>query len=346
MKIIIDIHHPADINFFKNAVKILMRNGTSIELTIRPRGKSVSILQKELPNIPFRIIGMHYTSIHKKIFYCIKRELELLFYLNKTRFDAGMQFGPEICYASRILGKPSIAFTDEYEYKLSFYSSKFAATFFIIPDCIPATGTNIKKFKGFKELAYLHPKYFRSNEIILKDYNLNSNEYVFIREVIFINEVSNTNLNHLGSSLKLHEIVQYLKEIGLKVVMSLEDKSLIQEFKDTCIILKEPVEDIYSLLSFAALTISSGDTVARESCLVGTPAIYTGGRNMHINSELIIKKCMFKVDNPLDLRNTIKYIIKNDLKSSVVKVIDYNIKHTWDDVTEVIVKNIMNLGPR
>lgn len=343
MKIIIDIHHPADINFFRNAINILIRNGITIELTVRPRGNIVSIMKKELPNIPFKIIGMHYVSIHKKIFYCMKREIELLFFLKQTKFDVGIAFGPEICYVSRLLGKPSIAFTDDFEYKLSFYSSKFAASRFIIPDYIPVTGTNVHKFKGLKELAYLHPKYFKPNKNILKNFNLNPYGYVFIREVVFIIEDSNSSLNHQGSSSKLHEIVQYFEEIGFQVVMSLEDKTLIQEFKDNCIVLKEPVEDFHSLLSFAALTISSGDTVARESCLVGTPAIYTGGRNMSVNSEFIKKECMFMVNNALDLRKTIKYIIENNLKSNVMKLIDYDIKNTWDDVTEVIVKNIMTL---
>lgn len=337
MKIAFDIHHPADINFFKNSIRILKNKGVDIELIARPRGKIVPILRKELPDIPFKIIGMHQSSIRKKILYGIKREIELLFYFKKAKFDVGVAFGPEICYVSLLLGKPSLAFTDDYEYKLTTYLSKFAATCFAIPDCIPASGKNIYKFKGLKELAYLHPKYFKPNKKILKDYDLTPNGYVFIREI------ASTSLNYRGASSKLHEITQYLNEIGLRPVVSLEDKTLKEKFKSNCIILNEPIEDIHSLLSFAAFTISSGDTVARESCLVGTPAIYTGGRDMFVHRELIKKGCMYKIDDKLDVKTVINYILNNNIKNKTVEIINYNILNKWDDVTEVMVRKLMDL---
>lgn len=337
MKIAIDIHHAADINFFKNSIGLLRNKGVYVELIVRPRGKIVPILQKELPDIPLKIIGMHYSPIRKKILYGIKREIELLLYLKKVKFDVGVAFGPEICYVSLLLGKPSMAFTDEYEYKLTTYLSKFAATCFAVPDCIPASGKNIYKFKGLKELAYLHPNYFKPNMKILEDYGLNPNEYVFIREI------ASTSLNYRDASSKLHEITQYFNEIGLRPIVSLEDKNLIEKFRHNCIILNEPINDIYSLMFFAALTISSGDTVARESCLVGTPVIYTGGRDMYVQRELIKKGCMYKATDKFDIIKIINYILNNDIKNNTIEIINYNINNKWDNITEVIVEKIMNL---
>ena len=37
---------------------------------------------------------------------------------------------------------------------------------------------------------------------------------------------------------------------------------------------------MHTLLYYAKCVISSGDTVAREAALLGTPAIYIGGRDM------------------------------------------------------------------
>ena len=337
MKVIIDIDHPAAINFYKNAINILAEKGTEVEIAVRPRGNILSILQKELPGFHFEIIGKYYSSISGKIIGYIERELGLIHYLSKTNFDISTGFGSEICYASRILGKPSVIFEDDYEYKLTFYLSKFAATRFIMPDYIPASGRNIYKYRGLKELAYLHPKYFKPNKKILDQYKLKPNEYVFIREI------ANTSLNYRKISSRLYEIIRYLEEIGFQSIVSIEDESLIRRFKKNCIVLEEPVEDIYSLLSFAALTISSGDTMARESCLVGTPTIYTGGRNMSVNKELIKRKCMFKVDNMEELRNIIKYINENNLKDDVKEIVDYYIKYEWDDVTKIIVENLLDV---
>jgi len=54
--------------------------------------------------------------------------------------------------------------------------------------------------------------------------------------------------------------------------------------------------------------------MVRESCLVGTPAIYTGKRDMLVNREFIKKSCMFKVNNINDLNIIIKKIIENDIR--------------------------------
>lgn len=337
MKIIVDVYHPADVNFYKNAINIFEKRGIEVELTVRPRGELISILQKELPNVHFKIIGKYYSTISGKIFGYIKRVLELVHYLSKINFDIGTGFGSQICYASRFLGKPSVAFQDEYEYKLPFYLSKIAATCYVIPEYIPINGKNVYKYRGLKELAYLHPKYFKPNKKILERYELEPNGYVFIRKV------ANTSLNYRGVIPKFHKIISYLKERGFQIVLSLEDKSLINKYKENCIILEEPVDDIYSLLSFAALTISSGDTMARESCLVGTPTIYTGGRIMSVNKELLEKGCMFKRDNFPEIQNTINYIIENDLKKHVKNIIADNIKYRWDDITEKIVESIINV---
>jgi len=338
MKIVFDIHHPADVNFFKNAINNMNDKNIEIKLTVRQRGKLVKILQKELPLISFKIIGKHQSGFFMKILIGIKRELDLLYYFNKEKFDVGVAFGPEICYVSKIVRKPSIVFGDDYEYKLTFYLSKFAATYFYIPDSIPSKGSNIYNFKGIKELAYLHPKYFKPNRSILENYNLKPNKYVFIREI------STNSLNYIKKSSNLHEIIEYFKQAGFQIVLSLENEALISRFEADCIILKEPVNDIYSLMSFAALMISSGDTMARESCLVGTPSIYTGGREMLVNNELIENECLFKCENISEIKHIIKYITDNDLKNKIKKKIDYKIKYQWDDITKVIVENIMSLN--
>jgi len=336
MNIVIDLVHPADVNFYKNSINILMKRNVGVNLIVRPRGRLLSILQKEFPHTDPKIIGKHYSNIHGKIVGLIKRELELLFYLNKIDFDVSLG-GFMIGYASRILHKPCVTFEDDYEYKIPFYLAKFTATRHVMPECIPATGKNMYKYKGLKEIAYLHPRYFKPDKEILEQYKLRPQEYVFIREI------ANTSLNYKNTSAKLHKIIEYLKEMGFQIVVSLENKSLIERFKKNCIILEEPVEDIYSLLKFAALTISSGDTMARESCLVGTPTIYTGGRDMYVNEELIRKECMFKVDDIEQVPITVKYILENDMKKHIERIIGHAIKHEWEDTTEIIIENLIDV---
>ena len=76
--------------------------------------------------------------------------------------------------------------------------------------------------------------------------------------------------------------------------------------------------------------------MARESCLVGTPAIYTGGRDMAINNELIKRSCMFKVNDEKYIKDTIKYLIEANIKKEVEAKINQAIKEEWVDTTQVI----------
>ena len=331
MNIAVDFVHPADINFYKNAIKILIKRGDDVNIIVRQRGKLTSILQKELPEVDFKVIGMHHPNVYGKIFGLIERDFGLIFYLNKMDFDVGTSFGFQICHASRILGKPSIAFEDDYEYKLPFYLAKFSATYHAMPEGIPATGKNILKYKGFKELAYLHPNYFKPDRKVLEQYGITPNNYVFIREV------SRASLNYKNlRQMGLPEIIWNLNDLGLDVVLSLEDKTRADSLKDKCIILEEPVDDIFSLMHFALFTISSGDSMARESCLVGTPTIYTGGRDMAVNKELIERGCMFKADNEKQLNVVMTNIIEKDIKEETKRTIEKAVKYEWMDTTKVI----------
>ena len=57
---------------------------------------------------------------------------------------------------------------------------------------------------------------------------------------------------------------------------------------------------------------------------------------MAINSELIRRSCMFKVEDEKSIKNMINYILKNDIKKEVEAKIKYAIKVEWVDTTQVI----------
>jgi predicted glycosyltransferase len=335
--VIIYFVHPADINFYKNAINILEKKSINVQLIARQRGPLPSILEREYKQ-PFVIIGKHYHTLLGKLFGTIWISMQLLSYLSKKDFDVTTSFaGSFIGFASRLLGKPSVLFYDDYEYKLNFYSCKFSSSRFVImPHTIPGTGKKLIKHKGLKELAYLHPKYFKPNQDVLKQFGLKSQNYVFLREKEYVS------INYRKQGLKLADITDYIRDLGFDAIALSYDERTKEELKDHgCIIIEKPT-DMHSLLSFAAFTIAAGDTMARESCLVGTPAIYTGNREMYANGEFIKRGCMFHATTMGDVFNAMKYIIENDIKSNVKNKIDHAIKYEWDDTTEVIVKQLLN----
>jgi uncharacterized protein len=339
MKILFDFVHPADVNFFKNSIEILDKKGIETILVFRERESLSSILKEELPSKKALACGIHHNSLFGKGVSFISRNIILSYYrYNDNNIDifAGFSFFSSI--PSKFSRTTSLVFGDDPEYALTYYISKFSSNYFVLPSYVQAKGNNIIQYDGFKELAYLHPKYFKPNLKSLEQYNLKPDSYVFIRMV------SKTSLNYRYLPLMdLQTICSTLNALGLRVLLSIEDKNLARNLAKYCVILKEPVTDIFSLLKFALFTISSGDTMARESCLLGTPSIYIGGRDMKINQELIKKSCMFKVSSQNELNKVIKEMLNNDVKNETKKTIDFALRNEWVDTTSLIVELFLTI---
>jgi predicted glycosyltransferase len=335
--VVFDIRHYPSVNLFKNAIKALMENDIDVHVIIRPRGNLVSLFQEECPTVSYTLIGQHKKTLFGKMIDMIYRDIAFLRYLSSIDFDLGVD-SINLAHTTKLFGKPTVEFVDDTEYKLAYTLIKLSAKWVIMPRCIPAKGKNILKFNGFKELAYLHPNHFTPDKKALEEFDLKPYEYVFMREV------SSASLNYRKLEMgRLSKILDYIKERNLKILLSIEDKSLVDLFENHCIILNEPVEDIYSLLHFASFTLSSGDSMARESCLAGTPAIYTGGRNMAINDELIRRSFMFKAEDAESIKKTIDYVISHDIKKEVEAKIKFAIEHEWEDTTQVILDVLLGI---
>jgi predicted glycosyltransferase len=142
----------------------------------------------------------------------------------------------------------------------------------------------------------------------------------------------------------LEEIVDQLHSKGIKILLSLEDKSLSGMFEKKCIILQEPVKDIYSLMTNALFTISSGDTMAREACLLSTPGIYIGGRVMLMNTPLIEKGLMFKEDTLEEISRRITFMLEDENALKIREKANRTLMEEWEDTTSVILKHILDFN--
>jgi len=334
MNILFDLNHPVDVNFFKQVIFLLKSQEHNVIITYRPRGKLQKIIDYELSDFNCTPIGGHYKVFVFKVLGQLYRDVIMCKFQRKNKIDLSVCFGSTNAISSWLNNIPYLAFDDDIEYKIPFYHANIFSTRHIMPDRITFTNSKTHKYKGFKELAYLHPNYFTPKETELAKYGIKENYYVFIREI------ANVSLNYKKENKCIRDIIKALKLKGYQIVISLEDENLEKSLKDDCIILEEPVTDIYSIIKFSKFVISSGDTMAREACLLGTPCIYTGGREMVMNSELIEMGAMFKAD---DLKNVIEQIDVLSIsktRSDIERQINHMIRTTWEDTTSVILKHI------
>jgi predicted glycosyltransferase len=333
MNILFDINHPVDVNFFKNAMLMLKGKGHNIHIIFRERGKLEKILRYELDQFPITMIGSHKSGFAKKISSQLHRDYKIISFIKKNKIDLIACFGPTAAISSWYCSKPYLAFDDDFEYKIPFYHANWFSTRHIYPDFIEFSNSRTFKYHGFKELAYLHHDYLNIKKNVLTEYSLLEDEYVFIREIASIS------LNYKDGVSILSEIVDKIKKKGLKIVLSIEDKSIFNKFKNDCIILEEPVSDIYSLMYHSLFAISSGDTVARETALLGVPTIYTGGRAMVVNEALVAAGLMFESTNVKEIiafMDTLTIDKKKKNRENSVNLID----NKWENTTSVILKHI------
>lgn len=339
MRIIITISHPSHANFFKEAAKILKKNGNEVFISILDRGKLRQIADKEYPGFEKHIAGRHKGSRLSIILNAnIIRFFKLLKFSFSNHIDFGLSVGSfTLGAALKMQGTPNVQFDDDPERKINIMLEKMTAEKIYFPPVTEAKG-KIKIFNALKEWSHLSPKYYTPNPVHLEDYNLKPGEYIFVRDI------STGSLNYLKQNKGI--ILNFAKDLpkNIKVVLSLEDKSNFNSYPDDWIILHEPVADIYSLIYYSRLAISSGDSMARESAMLGVPGIYCGIREMKAN-EILMKKGLLFHTKPGEEVQLVNDILSGKIKFRQQEEIRAELLDEWEDVTGLIldiVKNIRN----
>ena len=329
MRILFDILHPAHLNFYKKTIQYLQAEH-DVTVLVRHRGDLVDFANKEL-NVPIKVVGRHYGSRIGKLFGLFHRICYLICEGWKNPYDVATSHGGfYVSIASWIMGKRSVVFYDNAEYKLLFFLCRRFSSKFVIPQLLGIKGKNIGTFNGYKELAYLNR--FKPEKEILEKYKVKKKKYIFIRQIAHIS------LDYWSddSSQNMKGILDYLYQNNFSVIASVEEGATqILEFRefDNIYVLPESTSEMHTLLYYAKCVISSGDTVAREAALLGTPAIYIGGRDMKINSELIN---LGRLNCP-DATEIIP-----TLESTLWEEKDFSQQNVdWDDTTDVIMQELI-----
>lgn len=284
MKIFIDIGHPAHVHYFKNFIKIMESRGHSFLVSSREKECTFDLL--DFYNIKYKSRGKGGQGLLGKLLYIPKADLKLFQLAKKFKPDLFLSFAsPYAAQVSKLLNKPHIAFDDTEHAKFGHIMYKPFTDVIYTPVCFTKEmGKNQIKFNGYIELCALHPNYFTPNPNILKTLNLNENEkFVVLR---FVSWEASHDIGHSGISLEVkRELIKKLAS-QYKVFISSES-NLPEEFEKYRISINP--EDMHNVLAFAEMFIGEGATMAAESAMLGTPAIYVNTLNMGYITELAEK---------------------------------------------------------
>jgi predicted glycosyltransferase len=270
LRILIDIGHPAHVHFFKYLIRNLEKDGHVVKITARDKEVTHALLKaygfeyinrgelkKGMLNKAFGLFSVDYTL------YKIAKE-----------FHADLLLGvhnPYIAHAGKLLGKPSIIFTDTENVGVASSLTFPFADVIWTPSCFMEKINPKKqvKFNGFKELAYLHPNQFRPDYSVVERLGIGKDEKFII--VRFISWAASHDVSLHGIRWgKESDFIKSLEKYGRIFITS--ERPLgdaLEKYR-----VKVPPEDIHSLLYYADLYIGEGGTMAAEAAVLGTPSIH------------------------------------------------------------------------
>ncbi len=270
MKILFDIGHPAHVHYFRKTIRILESKGHEIAITTRDKEFSLYLLNHY--GFEYRCTGKNLSSKLGKLYSILRNDLEIYRVARRFQPDMFVSFlSPFAAHVGRLMNKPVIAFNDTENARIGIAFAKPYTDVFVVPECYEGEFPRDRMvwFRGYFELAYLHPNRFSPNPEIRSLLGISASEnYVVMR---FVSWAANHDIGHSGISLEnKRKAVQEFSRLARVFITS--EKPLPEDLQPYRINI--PAERIHDALGFASLFYGESATMASESAVLGTPAIY------------------------------------------------------------------------
>ena len=269
-KILFDVGHPAQVHNFKNIYWDLEKRGWEGIFVTKDKEICVELLEKY--NLPFIVLSKTRKGIFKKILFLIR---DIFRFGNIVK-----EFRPNIIINRMSIHSLIVSKVLKIN-QISIADTEKSLNFTLLSDTI-LTATSFEKDFGDKhlryeaniELFYLHPNWFKPDDSIYKLLDIDKKtRYVIVR---FVSWDAHHDVGQKGFSYE--QKVKLVKKLSQKVKVfissEIELPTELDKYQITI-----PIERIHDALYFASLYIGEGATMASESAMLGTPAIYVNSLN-------------------------------------------------------------------
>jgi predicted glycosyltransferase len=313
MRLLIDIFHPSNVHFFKNFMWQMQQRGHQV--LVAAKDKDVNLKLLEACGFAYKKTGRYGRNLMLKAAQMLKIDYEL--------FELARDYKPDIligqgavnaAHVSSLIGKPCILFADD-EYSLFLYRS-FADVICTLGSFKKDIGKKQIRIDSYKELAYLHPRYFTPDPSALEELNIKNGErFVIIR---FVAWTASHDFGRVGFDLPAQKRLVREVEKYARVFISVEGvlPPELESYR-----LRLAPEKMHHLLFYANMFIGDGQTMATESAVLGTPAVrcntFVGPGDMAQFVELEKEYGLifsFR-DAEMAISKTIELLAKKDIKN-------------------------------
>ena len=180
MKLLIDILHPAHVNFFRNFIAIMQNRGHTVIVTARKKDVATQLLDSyQIPYVTISSLKKGFLNLGLELL-SRTRKLQKIIQKEKPDLLLGVM-GPSIALGGAIERIPKMIF---YNNETAGLTNSFV--YRLADEYITSTSYEQKvprnhiTYKGYHELAYLHPQYFTPDEEKIKKLGLSADKKYFI----------------------------------------------------------------------------------------------------------------------------------------------------------------------
>lgn len=269
IKVLFYFGHPSQFLFAKNAIKVLIDNGNTVDIVIKKKDVLENLLLDN--DMPYTNILPEGRSDSKWgiVLGLLKRDYRLLKYLRGKKYDLMLGTDPSISHVGKIKGIPSITFLEDdidVVPRLAKTTYPFTTHIFAPNVCNVGENYETKKigYEGYMKLAYLHPDYFRPDPSKRPN---NGKPYILMR---FAKLTAHHDDNING--LSFHMIDQILVKASERFDLFINSEIELPERYES-LRLRTPISDIHHVLKYSDLFISDSQSMTVEACMLGTPSI-------------------------------------------------------------------------
>jgi len=244
------------------------------EIKVTARDKDVTKQLLDVYNIPYTLIGKPKKGKFNLIKEWILRDIQITKIAREFQPDILMgNLNPAIAHAAKIIRKKSIIFTDQEPEALNFpladmLTIPFADVIITLSSVRHDYGKKEIRVNSFKELAYLHPNWFKPDESVLDSIDPEKRDnFAILRFVSWdaYHDVGEGGFDLESKSKLVSELQKYTN------VFISSESPLPEEFESYHF----PVspEKMHDLLYFARLLVCDSQTMATEAAILGTPVV-------------------------------------------------------------------------
>ena len=282
MHVFVAIQHPAHVHFFKHAISELEADGHRVDVFVRDKEVIRDLLDAHDVEHTVLADAGSASTLPRLAAAQLQYEAGMLREARRLRPDVMVGIGsPAVAHVSSLVGARGVVFSDTEHATLGNAIAFPFADAVWTPECYTEdVGEKQVRYPGYHELAYLHPDRFTPSTDVLERAGVEPDEQFAVLRLVSWNAHHDVGAAGFDDAA---DVVHRLEETGATVLVTAEG-DLPPALEDRQV--RIPPEDMHDLLAHADLFVGEGATMAAESAVLGTPAIYVNTLRMGYTDEL------------------------------------------------------------